>query len=228
MKDIVVWDELMQLVGDQLNRDLDAAIWTNEPFLSWLAEDYVAGMSASERAAEDALAADFARRLSRKIRARNLAERLPQQDLRRRPADVQAQLRKAEPFFTSARCAPLVDLPVAAGEGREIWDEECDTWIELPRELPSSRYIALRVAGDSMLPLLEPRDVILVQLDTMPDSGDLVVARRPDEGYVVKCAGRVLSRELELDSLNPQYESVRIPRDRQHILGTVVARFRDN
>jgi len=121
--------------------------------------------------------------------------------------------------------APLLDLAVAAGQGRELWDGEPEAWIQVPKELPDARYVALRIAGHSMFPLLEQRDVILLQLDAFPKEGDLTVAYRPDEGYVVKCVGKILAREVELQSLNPEYEDFRVPKDSRHILGTVVARF---
>jgi phage repressor protein C with HTH and peptisase S24 domain len=109
--------------------------------------------------------------------------------------------------------------------GRALWDEPCETWVELPPDLPADRYVALRVDGDSMEPVLSPHDVILVQLDTVPAVDDLVVARRPEEGFVVKRVASLTSREIELASLNAAYEPVTVRRTRSTVLGTVVARF---
>lgn len=124
-----------------------------------------------------------------------------------------------------ARCAPVTVLAAAAGEGREIWDEECDRWLELPPEVESGRYVAIRVAGDSMTPLFHDRDTILVRLGKEARSGSVVVARKPDSGYVVKRVGRARGAHLELVSLNPAYEPVLLPRREGAILGTVVMRW---
>lgn len=123
------------------------------------------------------------------------------------------------------RCAPLTALAVAAGEGRELWDEECDRWVELPTGLRRGRYVALGVAGDSMIPLLHPGDTILVRLGPDLRRGTVVVARRGDDAYVVKRVRRVREHDVELVSLNPAYEAMLIPRDDRAILGTVVMRW---
>ena len=109
------------------------------------------------------------------------------------------------------RHAPAMDLSVAAGVGRELWDEPCDRWIPLPESAPDGRYVALRVTGDSMVPLLHDGDTILVKLgdEIVPDS--VVVARVPDGGYVVKRVGGVAGSRVELASLNPDYPSDRDP-----------------
>ena len=68
------------------------------------------------------------------------------------------------PMIAAARAvhaAPLAELGVAAGTGRELFDEPCDLWVALPAELVPGRYLALRVVGDSMIPLLHSGDVVL-------------------------------------------------------------------
>ena len=79
------------------------------------------------------------------------------------------------------------------------------------------------VGGDSLQPLLSERDTLLVRLGPRLVSGTLVVAYRPDHGYVVKQVGKVTQRIVVLDSLNPAYEPIRLQRRRGTILGTVVA-----
>jgi phage repressor protein C with HTH and peptisase S24 domain len=108
-----------------------------------------------------------------------------------------------------------------------LWDEPCEQWLELPDDIsPSDRYLALRVAGDSMSPVLEQRDVILIKLGGAPTIDDLVVARVADHGYVVKKVTSLKRGRVELSSFNPRYESIVIPRERSSILGTVIARFK--
>jgi SOS-response transcriptional repressor LexA len=125
--------------------------------------------------------------------------------------------------------APSYDLAVAAGAGRELWDQDCDGWLELPADVPAGRYVALKVRGDSMEPLMHDGDTVLVErggeagAELVVDR--LIVARRPDEGYVVKSVGRVNRETVELRSLNPAYAPVSIPRDGRLIVGTVVMRW---
>jgi SOS-response transcriptional repressor LexA len=220
MNDAMLVDDLLRLVGDELNHDLDSPFYSDARFLEWYSADLIRGMSTRERESLEFRTAEFAQRVSRKIRARKLAERLRTTLGHSRLPEI---VRFASEEFAGS--APLLELPVAAGRGRELWDEEPEAWIQVPKELPDARYVALRVAGDSMIPLLEQRDVILLQLDAFPKEGDLTVAYRPGEGYVVKCVAKILAREVELESLNPEYEDFRVPKDSRHILGTVVARF---
>jgi phage repressor protein C with HTH and peptisase S24 domain len=91
--------------------------------------------------------------------------------------------------------------------------------------LPSARYVALRVAGDSMVPVLSPREVILIELDASPRVDDLVVARLPDRGHVVKRVASMKGSTIELASFNPEYESIFVARDPSPVVGTVIARF---
>jgi hypothetical protein len=122
--------------------------------------------------------------------------------------------------------APRFDLGIAAGAGRALWDEPCDSWVSIPDELPRGRYVALTVKGDSMLPLLHSGDVVLVKLGPDVVRDTVVVARRPDDGYVVKRVGRVSPAELELMSLNPDFPApIVVDRSEGTVTGTVVLRW---
>jgi phage repressor protein C with HTH and peptisase S24 domain len=120
--------------------------------------------------------------------------------------------------------APVAELAVAAGAGRELWDQECESWVDVPSDVPSGRYVALRVAGDSMTPLLHSGDTVLVKLGT-DVARDTVVVARCDDGYVVKRVGRATRRELELISLNPAFPPMQVRREEGAVLGTVVLRW---
>jgi phage repressor protein C with HTH and peptisase S24 domain len=126
------------------------------------------------------------------------------------------------------RAAPLSELSVAAGIGRELWDEPCEEWIELPDDVPDGSYVGLTVAGDSMQPLLHAGDVLLVQLGSDIFEDTIVVARHPDDGYVVKRVGDVTVADVELTSLNPAFGPLHIPRDASLIVGTVVMTWCDH
>jgi phage repressor protein C with HTH and peptisase S24 domain len=123
------------------------------------------------------------------------------------------------------RRAPALDLAVAAGVGRDLWDEPCERWVALPDDIPDGAHLALAVAGDSMHPLLHAGDTILVRLGAELAPDTVVVARRPDDGYVVKRVGRIGRDAVELTSLNPAYPAITIPRDDALVLGTVVLRW---
>jgi len=122
--------------------------------------------------------------------------------------------------------APLAELGVAAGSGRELLDEPCDTWVALPDDLSAGRYLALRVVGDSMVPLLHSGDVVLVDLDRPAHPGDVAVARHPEHGYVVKRLARAADgAALALVSLNPAYPPLDIVAAPGTVLGPVVLRW---
>jgi SOS-response transcriptional repressor LexA len=219
-------DELMRLVGAEVERrDADLA-HQSEALLAWVAQDLRAGASGAERARDERDAEAFARRAMARLAVRRAERRLPRRMLHRRAAPMPATVTQSLSAAMEARCAVLLDQAAAAGSGRELWDEPCDSWVEVPSDLPSARYLAMRVQGDSMEPVLAPHEVILVQLDAVPAVDDLVVARRPDEGFVVKRVASLTSKRIELASFNDAYEPVTVRRDPTTVLGTVIARFR--
>jgi phage repressor protein C with HTH and peptisase S24 domain len=120
---------------------------------------------------------------------------------------------------------PLIELGVAAGTGRELLEEPCDTRVALPPEALAGRCVALRVVGDSMQPLLHSGDVVLVALDAGLTAGAVVVARHPDHGYVVKRMGRPGAWGTPLGSLNPAYPTLMLPPGSGAVIGRVVLRW---
>ena len=120
------------------------------------------------------------------------------------------------------RGAPLVALGVAAGVGRELWDEPVDEWVALPDEVGDGRHVALRIVGESMAPVMHTGDTVLVKLESEPQVNSVIVARHEDDGYVCKRVSRVLPDRIELASLEPGRPIIVIPRDPSLILGTVL------
>jgi phage repressor protein C with HTH and peptisase S24 domain len=222
-----VVDDLMRLVAAEVEISGGKALPLDERLLSWIGNDLRAGMTGDEKAKDEISASAFARRSLARIAARRAEKALPLRELRHRAAPVIATVSKAMLESSLQRCATMLDLSVAAGAGRELWEESCEQWLELPEDIaPSERYLALRVSGDSMSPILEPRDVILIKLDASPAIDDLVVASIQDQGYVVKRVASIRNGRLELSSFNSQYKSVFVVRHRSSILGTVIARFK--
>jgi hypothetical protein len=122
--------------------------------------------------------------------------------------------------------APLVEAGVAAGAGRELWDEVTDAWVAVPNDLPVRRYVAMRVSGDSMTPLLHSDDVVLIDLDNNDTTaGSIIVARNNDDGYVVKQVTATDGFDIILGSLNPAYAPMRITSSSGVVLGRVVLRW---
>jgi SOS-response transcriptional repressor LexA len=218
-------EDLMAVAGREVETQDHELAYQDDKFLSWLAKDLRSGLNGEERAKDGRDAQRFAARALNGIAVRRAEKGLPLRKLRERPASVIATVAQALPAASADHCATILDLAVAAGEGREIWDEPCDSWLQLPDDIPSGRYVALRVAGDSMTPVLRPREVILIQLDALPRIDDLIVARLPDQSHVVKRVASIREGRIELASFNPEYESIFVPHSPSPVVGTVIARF---
>jgi hypothetical protein len=196
-------DLLVRLVGDSAMEQLDPLDPSEGPFLDWYARESRATVSVAERRALDAGADRFvrdvlARRAMERSRVREIAA-----EPELAPAWEEGTLAEVVASAARVRHAPLLELSVAAGVGRELWEEPCDRWV----------------------PLLHDGDTILVKLgdELVPDS--VVVARVPDGGYVVKRVGGIAGSRVELESFNPEYPPIVIPRDRSLVLGTVLLRW---
>jgi phage repressor protein C with HTH and peptisase S24 domain len=218
-------EDLMAVVGRQIESGDHELAFQDERFLLWLASDLRSGLTRDERSKDERAAVEFARRALTRLAVRRAEKTLPLRNLRERAAPITATVAQALSAASRERCATILDLAVAAGAGREIWDEPCDRWLELPDDIAAGRYVALRVAGDSMTPVLEPREVILIQLDATPRIDDLIVARLPDQSHVVKRVASIREGRIELASFNPDYESIFVPRNPSPVVGTVIARF---
>jgi hypothetical protein len=214
VRDAVVW-----LAGRAIEAGPNAAAG---PRLAGATARFAAWRAEAEREAE---AARFALRVRRAVaavgRSVRRIDRMPELVRPETPGPIAA-------MFGAARArgaAPLVELGVAAGTGRELFDEPCDTWVTVPDGLPAARYVALRVVGDSMTPLLHSDDVVLVDLDGPVSPGAIVVARLPDHGSVVKRVVRAGADAWRLVSLNPAYPPLDLPEGLGGLLGTVVLRW---
>lgn len=219
-------DRLIELAARaQLERE-DSGFYSNARFIEWLGRDL------RERAELNATARLALDRIAQRVHARLLGVRLGLADGGRCPAIEPAPAAtSAEALLSNAaraRRAPQWDLSVAAGAGRELWEEPCEGLIPLPAELPSARYIALRVSGDSMMPLVHAGDLLLVKLVREIVRDTVIVIQTPDEGYVVKQVGALTRRRVELRSLNGAYDPIEVPREPARVLGTVVMRWCDH
>jgi phage repressor protein C with HTH and peptisase S24 domain len=76
--------------------------------------------------------------------------------------------------------------------------------IELPHQASGQAY-ALKVQGDSMLPLYRDGDTLIVEPQARLRTGDRVVVRTRDGEIMAKILQRFGSDTVELLSLNPDH-----------------------
>lgn len=103
---------------------------------------------------------------------------------------------------------------VSAGTGE--WLEANEEQISFVGEVPEHDF-AVRVNGDSMLPLFDDKEVIFVKATSNARDGQIVVCKVNSEAYVKKLSGN------KLISLNKKYEDILISEtDDFKIFGIVV------
>jgi transcriptional regulator with XRE-family HTH domain/SOS-response transcriptional repressor LexA len=82
---------------------------------------------------------------------------------------------------------PLYDSGrLAAGDGAEPFDDKRDGWVQLSRKQMKNRaghkLVALRVGGNSMLPMIPPGAVCIIDTDdTELEPGEIYAIRRQDQ-----------------------------------------------
>src|SRR5687768_3923125 len=221
-------DPLIDLIGHVRRTRASSPAFDDPRFLAW----YAAELRARHEARPDsaALLRAESEAFARRMLVRLQAERLGVECVNQAPIDRQYEVSAAasqmvELLHGSAEAA-FADLSVAAGAGRALWDIECDTSVQLPPHLAGGgRYLALRVSGESMTPLMHSGDVVLVKLGTEIRPDSVVVARLLDHEYVVKRVGRLTPVSIELLSLNADFPAMHVPRSTNPVLGTVVLRW---
>jgi peptidase S24-like protein len=218
-------DRLVQLLGAHSLRHLDPEDPAHAAFFDWLARELRESLSPAERRDLEARASEFAARIQTRMAAGRGELRLVGAAAPTRTPSVSGTVPEVLGRAAAERCAPCLELGVAAGVGRDLWDEPCTAWVELPEEIPQGRYVALTVSGESMEPLLHTGDTILVKIGPALARDAVVVARHPDDGYVVKRVSRIGRRTIQLASLNPSYGPVELPRRDDLVVGTVVLRW---
>lgn len=211
---------LAEFLGGELLCDPEHPAWRDDRFLAWLAVEARARAERRLRISEPAIVSRgeelMARAQARRLRIVR-RQQVPEFDPERFGPP-----REVLPARLSREPAALLDDRVAAGVGRDLLEMEPTGWIRIPDELPDGRYLAIRIAGDSMEPVMRHGDTILVRVETDIKCDTVVVARHPEDGYVCKRVQRILKERIELSSLAPDRPLVVIPRDPRLIVGTVV------
>lgn len=203
-----------------------AACRRNPRFARWLAREAEATNESDSTGDAEPIASAFTLRHSVRMKAALLERSIPLIDSVMKPAKIRGRPRQVMPIAAADRCAVVMSVPVAAGAGIELWDEPCDMWLELPDGTPNGEYMAIPVRGQSMTPLLEESDVILVKVGPEFSPGDVIVARGPRDGYVVKHVDAIYGNSVTLSSLNPEYPGIELDASEHAVVGTVIARLR--
>ena len=216
-------DALVRLAAAAVAAEPASAAWDDPQFVSWWIGR---ARSRADRAAErlgDAAFLAAGRALHARATARQAGIQWHDAPPPERAAAVRAAPIQAIGLAAAAGATPVVELAAAAGDGREIWDAPVAHWVELPAEIPRGRYLALRIAGDSMEPVMHTGDTVLLALGRPLRVGAVVVARVPDDGYVCKRVRALRAGVAELESLAPGRPTIVIPRDDRLVVGQVVA-----
>lgn len=202
--------------------DAHSSFYSDTTFIEWIADD-------SRKEFEDTdgdQVADATLQLAQMVQAKVISSRSNLTRIHSAP-EYQPPLVAGSPQQVASLAAkfgaaPFLELGVAAGIGRELWEEECANWVKLPREAGNGSYVALKVSGDSMNPVLHSGDVVMVKLDPSASPGDIVVARLDDGSFVVKRVKRIDSQVIELSSINPEYHSISVPLAGNPVVGVVL------
>jgi SOS-response transcriptional repressor LexA len=215
---------LVELASAALIREPDSAYYTDRRFIDWLHTDLNRPERRDEGWSDQAI-----QEVADRVRASVMAKQVRVERRWGAPPQMQPRVAGTPPQVldaaASARAAPRVDLAAAAGVGRDLWDEPCEQWVELPPEVEPGKYIAIRIAGDSMIPLFHAGDTVLVKIGVTPMVDTIVLARLADGGYVVKRVSRVMRSRIELSSFNPDYPPLMVARQAETVIGTIVLRW---
>jgi hypothetical protein len=215
---------LAELAARAEMRRADSPYYTDERLIGWLDHELNSPHRSSAGWSQAAVRAAAAR-MRAKVEAARLKVRLVSgPPLTERPA-LAGMVAQVLGDASARRAAPRLDLGVAAGTGRDLWDESCEVWVRVPDDAPAGQYVSLSVVGESMDPLLHTGDSVLVRVDPTVARDTVILARLPDGGYVVKRVGKLTRSRLELLSLNPAFPPITVPRDDHTVLGTVILRW---
>jgi len=217
-------DPLIDVIGYLESLRPSSPAFGDEAFVTWVVHEGRVRASAAEALSPESVSA-LARKLCLTVMAERAGLHLVNQLPEHVPTRAGWPISAAIVELAKNRQAAVVDLAIAAGAGRELWDAECESAVAVPDMLPRGEYVALTVSGDSMDPLLHSGDVVLVKRGGELKSGSIVVMRDTDAGYVVKKVGRIETRSVELLSLNPAYGRRTVRRTRTSVLGTVLLRW---
>jgi len=124
------------------------------------------------------------------------------QAVKDRPLPVQASSVPLLGFAQAGAGGFFDDAGFPVGQGFDL--------IELPSRAGDNSY-ALKVQGDSMLPLYRDGDVLIVEPGARVAKGDRVVVKTGSGEVMAKVLARQSAKEIELQSINPDHSDRVIP-----------------
>ncbi len=150
----------------------------------------------------------------------------------RKESEIQAALNAAQEIAKSRpkRLGPMPMGPirivgnVAAGDGTYNVDSEHEILL-VPLSLTGEDRLGWMVEGDSMMPSLEPGDVVVFKEYRQPRGKLAYLAKMPNGSLVCKqIKWNNSTSQWELHSINPRYDP--IPMDGIELLGYMVGYYR--
>ena len=124
-----------------------------------------------------------------------------------------------EPKPMPVRQIPLYDLPASAGTGVFL-DGSSYTMIDAEGYAASAANFAVKISGDSMLPMFEDGQIVYVRQQQELTSGDIGIFILNGEAY---CKMLNTDNGVSLVSLNPKYKPIKLGENSDlRIVGRVV------
>ncbi len=134
-------------------------------------------------------------------------------------ADEEFSAVRHERAVRITRSIPLYDLPVSAGTGQFL-DSDSFELIEADQSVPLSASFAVRIRGNSMIPRFSDGQIVYIKQQQTLSDGEIGVFLLNGDAY---CKELSYSDGLELISLNPQYQPIKINQwDEFRVLGKVI------
>jgi phage repressor protein C with HTH and peptisase S24 domain len=118
----------------------------------------------------------------------------------------------SHPYDMPLRGVPVVGMAQAGGGGffddagfpvGQGWDQ-----VQLPGIDTDNNTYALKITGDSMLPLYREGDIIIVSPTASVRKGDRIVARTTEGEVMAKILKRKTATSIDLSSTNNEYDDL--------------------
>lgn len=114
---------------------------------------------------------------------------------------------------------------VSAGSGA-IVEENVSFYINIPKDVWPTCDFATIVEGNSMSPKIEDGEIIFIHSQNTLENGQIGLFWYENEVFVKKYKYNIINKEVELISINPDYERIIIQDDENfRIIGRVLGNF---
>ena len=107
-------------------------------------------------------------------------------------------------------------------EGRQYWEGDDERWITRPADIKDITAYAVIVEGDSMARTLRPGQLVIASPIKPVVSGDLAVVRAGGSTYIKEVHFIEDGARVRLESHNPAYEALVLPREEVEFCHAIV------